>query len=462
MDRQDIDALLVGALYGELTPADEARLAAHLEAHPGDRGALDDLKSARAKVRESRIFEDAGSSGGVIEPPQHISALLLQEAHRRAPKRAVATDGEQRDSWFFRVTRMFLAHPAMAAAAMLVLVIGVASTVYTKKGANYADRTAPQSESAYAPRGADQTVAAPTPAEAVAQGSAAYAAQLADPNDLAEGTAAERWDNEKKEENAPAAVANAKPKAEPSRRRAEGIEVSTEQQQPKEYVGAKDSGKLAAAPAKAVTKGAAAKNDAYRDSNADADGAADDRAGMIAPDTSTTTASGYGRGMIGGAASGGGGAPSTGAAQPSPPPPPPPSAPSGNFAAAPKQDVASDKKTATVTKTPPSTTAPTSPTSPAPTATPQDSTLISWAKSTHAQVIAKVKSGDCQAAAKLALTVSNRAPEYYSQYMATDRQLKSCKQYIDNERDKDAEKANKTRAQKRVNADEAAPAPSTK
>jgi hypothetical protein len=87
---------------------------------------------------------------------------------------------------------------------------------------------------------------------------------------------------------------------------------------------------------------------------------------------------------------------------------------------------------------------------------------MSWAKSTHAQVIAKVKAGDCQAAAKLALTVSNRAPEYYSQYMATDRQLKSCKQYIDSERDKDAEKANKTRAQKRVNADEAAPTPSTK
>ena len=46
MDRQDqdIDALLIGALYGELTPADEARLATHLDSHPGDRGALDDLK----------------------------------------------------------------------------------------------------------------------------------------------------------------------------------------------------------------------------------------------------------------------------------------------------------------------------------------------------------------------------------------------------------------------------------
>src|SRR6187551_3718040 len=126
MDRQDIDALLIGALYGELTPADEARLAAHLDSHPTDRGALDDLKSARTAVRESRIFELQ------VDPPQAVSALLLQEAHRRAPKRAPERD--EKEGWFYRFSRMFLAHPAMAAAAMLVLVVGVAGTVYMKKG----------------------------------------------------------------------------------------------------------------------------------------------------------------------------------------------------------------------------------------------------------------------------------------------------------------------------------------
>src|SRR3954465_9319775 len=130
MDRQDIDALLIGALYGELTPADEARLATHMESHPADRGALDDLKSARTKVRDSRIFELQ------MEPAQHISALLLQEAHRRAPKRAVAAEGEEKESWFWRFARSFMAHPAMAAAAMLVVVLGVASTLYVKKGAH--------------------------------------------------------------------------------------------------------------------------------------------------------------------------------------------------------------------------------------------------------------------------------------------------------------------------------------
>ena len=89
MDRQDIDALLIGALYGELTPADEARLAAHLETHPADRTALDDLKSARESVRESRIFELQ------IEPPQAISALLLQEA---APPRAASAPSRPRAS----------------------------------------------------------------------------------------------------------------------------------------------------------------------------------------------------------------------------------------------------------------------------------------------------------------------------------------------------------------------------
>src|SRR5262245_30437376 len=111
MDRQDIDALLIGALYGELTPADEARLAAHLESHPADRGALDDLRNARQAVRESRFFELQ------LDPPQAVSALLLQEAHRRAPK-VSAKDHDEKQSWFFRFTRVFLAHPAMAAAAM--------------------------------------------------------------------------------------------------------------------------------------------------------------------------------------------------------------------------------------------------------------------------------------------------------------------------------------------------------
>src|SRR5471032_1290406 len=98
VDRQDIDALLIGALYGELTLADEARLTAHLESHPTDRSALANLTSARQAVRESRIFQVQ------LDPPQAVSALLLQEAARRAPRRVPVTD-DRIESWFQRFTR---------------------------------------------------------------------------------------------------------------------------------------------------------------------------------------------------------------------------------------------------------------------------------------------------------------------------------------------------------------------
>lgn len=128
VDRQDIDALLISALYGELTPADEARLSTHLESHPADRTALADLTRARTALRESRILTVQ------LDPPQSISALLLQEAARRAPKTATAKEPEAREGWFQRFVRSFASRPMMAAAAMLVVVIGVASTIKLSGG----------------------------------------------------------------------------------------------------------------------------------------------------------------------------------------------------------------------------------------------------------------------------------------------------------------------------------------
>ena len=110
-DRMDIDALLIGSLYGELTPADQARLQAHLESHPADRSVLADLTHARQVIRESRLFELQ------FEPPQAVSALLLQEAARRAPRvRITKPNAERGESWFQRFMRSLAAHPAMAAA----------------------------------------------------------------------------------------------------------------------------------------------------------------------------------------------------------------------------------------------------------------------------------------------------------------------------------------------------------
>jgi anti-sigma factor RsiW len=138
VDRQDIDALLISALYGELTPADEARLTAHLESHPADRTALADLTRARAALRESRILTVQ------LEPPQSVSALLLQEAARRAPRPVVAKS-EDREGWFERFLRSFAARPMMAAAAMLVVMLGVAGTIKMTGGkdAQYTDTAEP-------------------------------------------------------------------------------------------------------------------------------------------------------------------------------------------------------------------------------------------------------------------------------------------------------------------------------
>jgi hypothetical protein len=567
MDRQDIDALLVGALYGELTPADEARLTAHLESHPADRGALDDLKSARAKVLESRIFALQ------VEPPQHISALLLQEAHRRAPKKVVADDGERKDSWFWRFARSFALHPAMAAAAMLVVVLGVSAVVYKNKGADFAQREVSAPAATQSNESANNT--APTtipPALAGDQGAAAgsaapseaYHAGLAEEQDLqndpslAEGTvgnannesASQRWRDSNSKDTDGKVAAPAKNK---------GIVVTTEQPQPKDLDrdGVADERRNDAERRAVETKLAKEQQEAQQQKTArKADSAALEFGGDSADDgyaPSTGAAPGRGGASGGGGAANGltvGGAapsattapkgnvagptatPSTPApnrvyAQPPPPPPAPatdkatstvttskpepakqpaqttpkpvakqeakvdtktagavaPTAPSGGTGVKtgagtttgaktgsstttsdtkkvatqkPADKPAQEKTAEKVEKAPPKA-AMKSPAPPQTTTPPPDPT-VAWAKQQHASAVKLAKQGDCSGAARVALTVSQKAPAYYASFMASDRELKSCKSYIDSERDKEAEKSAKSRAQKRVNADEAAPA----
>lgn len=394
MDRQDIDALLIGALYGELTPAEEARLAAHLESHPADRGALDDLRRARAAVRESRILEHE------VEPPQAVSALLLQEAARRAPKRAL-TQGEPKESWFFRFTRAFMAHPAMAAAAMLVVVVGVAGTLYVKKGdtgfvdqqapapavhAEAAPQTGAKEESAFEP----SPEATPAPEGAAADTATGYSVGL---DDTAVGKSAPVADSERRERQM------AKQK-EDAGNRSRGIVVSTPERAPKELDAPRP--KRAAKPA---ASRALAEAELADDSRFDAKG-------NFASSTSTTAPRASGAGV------------------PAPPPPsagaaPPPSAPVAKPA-----PVKQAEKVAA-----------------------QDDALLAWARSEHNRTVALASKGDCAAAAKIAVAVQSRAPDYYAQFMATDRLLKKCQAYIAQQRDAEAEM--KARAQKRaISSDE--------
>jgi len=404
LDRQDIDALLVGALYGELSSADEAALTAHLDSHPADRNALDDLKSIRTKFQTSRIFELQ------FEPPQALSALLLQEAARRAPKIEV-----RKESWFQRFVTLFVAHPAMAAAATLVLVVGVAGTVYVKSD-KQVEVTASQND--------DITRLQPPPASAVAWGSAtiggnantdepeAKEAAAGEGRHKGQDTVAVRLAEEqgqkklddvqdlrknKAAELKPQFHTSAPPK--PPKRdelafdgaggKSE-VPAPAEAQSPAKQSPAK---KPASKPYVEVGSTDRAPKDFER-------GMADDK--VAAGDAPTTgTAAGPSNGAPGNARAG---------------------------ASVASNTVAKPAQNAPIVAATPA--APEPPPPPAATKTARPDTNLAWAKDTHARVTALVKEGKCQAAAPLAIAIRNRTPDYYNSYVATDRELKPCMPYI--------------------------------
>lgn len=409
VDRTDIDALLIGALYGELTPADEPRLTAHLESHPADRTALADLTRTRAAVRDSRLFAVQ------LEPPPSVSAMLVREAARRAPR------VEREDGWFQRFVRAFSAHPAMAAAAMLVLVVGVASTLYLRNGNPYAGPQAAQQEVATermkadnaqvaaapvaepAPAPAAAPAAAPTPAPAPAtiapaadpaavttgQGAGSgYGVDLAEKQQLArdEGAPADRKTAELRKD-----LGFAAPKKPIAVAKKGGIELRTPAPEPKELEQAdgvraqRGSGLVAPVGGVANTKPRPAADDRADDS---------DMAKLKVE------------------------APAKAA-------PPPPAAPAVQAAPSPSAESrAADKNV--------------------------DAEL----EKQHAQIVALVNANRCRDAAAVAVAIYNRAPDYYASAIATDRDIKPCLAYVTAER----QRVDQLRAAKRANAAEA-PAP---
>ena len=434
VDRQDIDALLVGSLYGELSSTEEARLAAHLESHPADRTALADLTRARAVVRESRILQVQ------FDPPQSISALLMQEAARRAPKSRARED----ESWFQRFMRSFIAHPAMAAAAMLVLIIGVAGTVYMRQGDHYAKQTAddvsvqdraapaaqpPAETEASKNFGADNQEGRAGDQPVIAQGSSAAPADEFKVT-MDDGAAKKDVvvDSKDRSRNSDPAVTQAKP-ADKKKGTALAFEEQRNEKLAKEEEAAerKDPPKVATnAPAKTAPKPAAPSRrlDVTTPSQGPKDldsvtvtGRLDDKRDATG---STIVAGG-----------GGASAPRTPTPGNAAPPPPPPAPPTEKPAE------------------------PKAPEKPDP--------LIAWAKEQHAKVVAAVRAGNCQNAANLAVQISNRAPAYYASNVAEDRTVKPCMSYITAQREKEAERSQRAKSTQRRAVDEApAPAQTTK
>ncbi|MEJ7603432.1 MAG: hypothetical protein WKG01_36435 [Kofleriaceae bacterium] len=398
VERQDIDALLIGALYGELTPADEARLQTHFESHPGDRSALNAMTDTRQAVRESRILQVQ------LEPPQSVSALLLQEAARRAPRKV--EHKELSEGWFARFMRSFVAHPAMAAAAMLVLVVGVAGTMYLRKGDQFAEKTydsralpAPAAGSAAAaPEGASTTITATATEETALeaeqlqrQAGSGYGVGLAGALDEIDGKA------------------EGKLKV-TERKGSSYLEVKPQDRQPKELDDAPKK-----APAKEATKQVLAKPSITkapaRSEGKPAPASDADSLGQAASRPADPAQSSENQ-----------------APQAAPPPPPPaPTAGDTRDRTAPGGGGKLEPGDAAV-------------------------------RDLHARLVNQVKAGNCREAASLAIEISGRSRSYYLQNVESDRALKACRAYISAELERETVRAQKRATQKRA----AEPAKTTK
>ncbi|HWU88761.1 MAG TPA: hypothetical protein VN253_15950, partial [Kofleriaceae bacterium] len=448
VDRQDIDALLIGSLYGELSSADEARLQTHLEAHPADRTALDRLTHARDAVRRSRLLEVQ------LEPPQSVSAMLLQEAARRAPRKAQAGEG-----WFVRLRRSFLLHPAMGAAAMFVLVIGVAGAVYLRKGDQFAapELAASRSEAIAAPSGAAASLA---PATGAAAGSGlAEPAQAARPDPAAPPAAS----------SPPADVTAAQVGVKSAYR----VGLAEEAARPAKEAQAKadDTRAEPAGPAETVAampEVKAAKKAGEADRRAgprsmlevttpkrapkDLDEASDDRAVQAAPPAAEPAPPAA---VVRGATPPADPRPAMSKAPTAAPPPPPPPPATATVA----RDSEDPSKLRQAPGAGGAGTASGGAFAGAPTGgedkafAPEADT--SWAKDQHARLVTQVRAGRCGDAASTALALSSRAPAYYQQNVETDRALKACLPLINTVREREAERVQRARVTSKRAADEA-------
>lgn len=115
--KPDFDALMVDWLYGELPPDEVKSFEKHLESHPEAAAEAAALKETRA------AFQGLESA----EPPSALTAMLMHEAGVQADSKSLW----ERFAAFFQPIVM---HPAASAMATLVLVAGVAGSLYLRNG----------------------------------------------------------------------------------------------------------------------------------------------------------------------------------------------------------------------------------------------------------------------------------------------------------------------------------------
>ncbi len=443
---QHLDALLIGALYGELSPAETLTLDAHLLAHPADAGLLAQLRQIHAVVRSG------GLTQGFIEPPQAVSALLLQEAARKAPKKSLVSNASETPNWFIRFVRSIAVHPGLAAAASLALVAGIAGVLFTR-GQGAVQDTAPARS------------AVTTTEHAASAGSAA----AQQPLDLAESTVA-RDQAKLAEDRAGTEGRTGEPQQAVDDLRRGKLETMTANIDDSEATGRKTSlpssvpavfpdpeGKKlrdgASSPAAPVTlvpsnkptPKKVAPKDYIAVSTAERQPIENDEL----PAVDTSNAISGGRKPAADAdrkASNSGGA--TGAAKANT---------SGIADKASKKDTAEAAKVEAkptskgnikpadtwATSIAQPTSVPAAPVqAPAvpPSVANQATTELAWVRGEHEKLKKLVAAGKCSEAAKIGAAMAVRSPDYYQQYVATDRQVQACAAYIRERRTLESEK----------------------
>ena len=386
-DRQEIDALIVGALYGELDAADRARLESHLSSHPEDRAALEALERTRATVRRGLADMPAA------EPSPAISTILLAEAGRLAPNRVAETargraaaaresaDSAENDGlWarFLRWARPVAMHPAFAGAAALILVAGTASALWLRDKGEVAEPSVAAPEPQRAPMQdrfePDEQVAADQPAVAIAPPGEGddYRVDLdqgAGKDTAVEGNGDRNLAGELRYRDPVAMPADGKKAPGKSTGKAKG-----KQQRPEAAGYLQLGSKEPALDIKDLDETPKAEEKKR-----------DDDSILEAEDDAVTS-----RGA----------------------------------------KVARQGQAA-----------------PKPEPKPIDPKLEEWAKGAHSRLAKLVADGKCPEAGRLGAEIKDRTPEYYAANVANDRAIRACKSYIEGQAKKKAEKNYKSRSQ---------------
>lgn len=425
-DRQDIDALLVGALYGELDGDERSRLDAHLATHPADRAALDGLRSTRALLRDSGATAALGSA----EPSAAVSAKLLQEAARRAPAAPVGAGLLAFLGSFFRPV---VRHPALSAAAALVLVIGVTQLV--KRDGKDVELAHPEISTNSPGRIEAAPAPAPRPGTPPAGGAAAaaegYAVDLADGEAAGEPAAgrdtavrgnaatADRIDGLATTEGQARDGRAAQAKLDDDRGGVAATAAAGEKRgEAKDVAPARPAAPKPTGAYIAIDKGSPAadiplKNldEAERD-----DRPADTNRFAQAPAAGATAT---GSGSLGSMPGGGGGLETALGGAQSAPATTAPASPTTRTAA-PAPAVAARAQAA--------------PDSGAAASLKKEDAANGWAKDQHARMVKLVNAGKCNEAARIAVEISRRAYDYYQSAVVNDRAIRQCQAYVERAR----------------------------